>query len=159
MSFDLRVSMPRRPDDLRLAWEREFTAFGFDVEIYPSFDPRTWTGGFLPFRVAKAPARLIGVELDEPVISGFEVGFEADFAHLRTAMGRTTTEFALLCFGAAILAKLSGGEYFDDQNGLVCNAVDALVAAEKEVTCYRRTASTDELTKHPFTGWTELCNP
>src|SRR4051812_684955 len=112
MSFDLVVSMPCLPDDLRHAWEREFATLGFDVEIDPSFDPRTWVGGFLPFRVAKAPRELIGVILNEPVVSGFEIGFGNESAHLRTAMGRTTTEFALQCFGAAILAKLSGGEYF-----------------------------------------------
>src|SRR6516162_3440284 len=123
MSFDLVVSMPYRPRELRLAWEREFAERGFDVQIYPDFDPQTWEGGFLPFRVAEAPYELTGVNLHDPVVAGFEIDFRGESAHLRTAMGRTTLDFALQCVGAAILAKLSGGEYVDDQNGLICNAM------------------------------------
>jgi hypothetical protein len=156
MSYDLAVSMPSRPDKLGQLWEREFVSLGFDVEIYPGFDPRTWRGGFLPFQVTKAPRELIGVDLDVPVISGFEIEFEIESAHLRTAMGRTTTEFALQCFGAAILAKLSGGEYIDDQNGIVCEPANAFVAAEKEVRYYLSTAGAKELAKHPFPGWAAL---
>lgn len=156
MSFDLVVSMPSRPADLREAWEREFAALGFAVEIYPRFDPDTWKGGFLPFRVVNAPPQLIGVELHEQVVSGFEISFGPESAHLRTAAGRTTTEFALQCFGAAILAKMSGGQYFDDQNGLACNAVDAFHAAMKEVKLYLRSARTEELAQHPFPGWAAL---
>ena len=92
MSYDLVVSMPSRPDKLRQSLEREFFALGFDVEVYPGFDPQTWKGGFLPFRVTKAPCELIGIDFDVPVISGFEIEFETESAHLRTAYGRTTTE-------------------------------------------------------------------
>ena len=156
MSFDLVVSMPSRPDKLRWSWEREFAALGFDVEIYPGFDPQTWKGGMLPIRVTKAPRELIGVDIDEPVISGFEIDFEIESAHLRTAAGRTTVEFALQCLGAAILTKLSDGEYIDDQNGIVCKATDAFVAAAKETRYYLSTAGAEELAKYPFPGWAAL---
>ena len=37
MSFDLTVSTPNCPADLKTLWEQEFLALGFDVEIYLSF--------------------------------------------------------------------------------------------------------------------------
>lgn len=156
MSFDLIVSLPHRPSNLRQELEREFAAIGFDVEIYPRFDPATWAGGFLPFRVTKAPFEYIGVEPHEPTVSGFEMDFETDSAHLRTAMGRTTTEFALQCFGAAILAKLSGGQYFDGQNELVCEALEAFEAARSEIKRFLAAADPREFVSYPFPGWDQL---
>jgi hypothetical protein len=99
---------------------------------------------------------LIGVNLEEPVAAGFEIRFDRESAHLGTAMGRTTIDFAQQCFGAAILAKLSGGEYTDPQNGLGCDALDAFGAAEVEVKNNLNSARPEELAKHQFPGWAAL---
>jgi hypothetical protein len=45
MGFDLSVTMPHRPADLRAAWERALAARGFEVEICPVFDPVAHGGG------------------------------------------------------------------------------------------------------------------
>jgi len=92
MGFDLTVFTPSRPADIKTLWEREFAALGFEVEIYPGFSPDSCNGGFLPFRVAAAPELYIGLTLAEPAVSGFEIRFDADAAHLWTGTGRTTTQ-------------------------------------------------------------------
>ena len=157
MGFDLTVSTPARPANLKELWEREFAAIGFEVEIYPGFSPDSWDGGFLPFRVVAAPEEYIGLKLSETALSGFEIDFSPDSAWIHTSMGRTTTEFALQCLGAALLAKLCGGEYFDGQNGLECAGVNALEAVKKEIAAYLPHARKHGgLTSYPFPGWEAL---
>lgn len=156
MSFELTITTPTRPTNLRELMEREFASHGFDVEVYPKFEHKTWAGGFLPFRVARAPVALVGVTLDQPVVSGFELTFSKDAAHLRTSNGRTTTEFALQCLSGAILAKVCGGHYIDDQNGITCSPMEAIAAAIKETKEFLKTAREHELAKHPFPGWAAL---
>ena len=135
---------------------RAFAGHGFAVEICPGFDPATWGGGCLPFRVDRAPPELTGVRLGGPAVAGFEIAFGPQSAHLRTAAGRTTTDFALQCVGAALLAGLTGGEYIDDQNELVCGPAEALAAAEREVRAFLAAAGPEELATHPFPGWSAL---
>ena len=157
MGFDLTVSTPSRPADLKTLWEREYAVLGFDIEIYPGFSPDSWTGGFLPFRVAAAPELCIGITLAEPALSGFEILFTTDSAHLWTGRGRTTTEFALQCLGAATLAQLCGGEYLDDQKGLQCSGPEAMDVAKKEIAAFLSQArKVQALVSHPFPGWEAL---
>ena len=157
MGFDLTVFTPSRPADIKTLWEREFSALGFEVEIYPGFSPDSCNGGFLPFRVAAAPELYIGLTLAEPAVSGFEIRFDADAAHLWTGAGRTTTEFALQCLGAATLAQLCRGEYVDDQTGLRCSGSEAIDAAKKEIAKFLRHARKFRaLVSHPFPGWEAL---
>lgn len=156
MSFELAISTPSRPADLKVAWERSFRDQGFDVEIYPDFSPRAWQGGFLPFRVAAAPRDLIGTSIDEPIIGGFEISLTDESAHLRTASGRSTTDFALQCVGGATLAALCGGYYVDDQNGIACPGEEALAAAMEEVRAFLESADDDEKKTERFPGWSAL---
>lgn len=153
MSFDLTVSTPQRPTDLKSAWERELSTHGFVVEICPGFDPATWAGGFLPFRIEKAPRMLIGAPLKAPALSGFEVAFTPEEAHFRTSAGRTATEFALQCLGAAALACICGGQYTDPQNSLARTGNAAIVAAVKEIKAFVATASERERAQRPFVRW------
>lgn len=154
--FDLVVSTPIRPQRFKTTWESLFAAQGFEVEIYPQFSPDTWEGGFLPFRVVSAPVELIGLHMATPCVSGFEVDFTPESACLQTSMGRTTTEFALQCIGAATLAQMCGGQYIDNQNGLTCNSDDAQAVAIAEIKKYLSTASDKEKTGHEFPGWEQL---
>ena len=156
MSFELAISTPNRPADLRSAWEVAFRAQGLQVEIYPKFSPETWGGGFLPFRVIAAPGDLIGFTLKQPALAGFEISFSSGSAHLRTAAGRSTTEFALQCVGGATLAALCGGHYVDDQNGIVCEGRDALEAALSEIRAFVKSADERERVTHAFPGWAKL---
>lgn len=156
MSFELAISTPNRPANLRSAWEEAFRAQGLQVEIYPKFSPETWRGGFLPFRVLAAPADLIGFALKQPALAGFEISFGPESAHLRTASGRSTTEFALQCVGGATLAILCSGHYVDDQNGIVCDGPDALEAALSEIRAFVKSAKEKEKVAHAFPGWEKL---
>jgi len=55
-----------------------------------------------------------------------------------------------------MLAKLSGGHYYDDQNGLACDSEQAFVAAMREIKLYVATAQPRDFAKHPFPGWDKL---
>jgi hypothetical protein len=156
MGFALSVTMPRRPADLRAALERALAARGFEVEICPAFDPATHGGGFLPFRVARAPRALIGVDLDQPAVAGFEVAFDVKGARLWTGTGRTALDLALQCVSAAALAELAGGEYVDHYSGVAYGGAEAFAAAEREAQGFVRSASGEELATHPFPGWPAL---
>lgn len=146
----------RLPADLKVQWESALAPHGFDVEICPDFVPSNWGGGFLPFRVRAAPEHLIGFALPSEGVSGFEIDFSTDTAHFRSANGRPTTEFALICLGAATLAQLAGGSYCDPQSGSD-HAGDAAVAvALKEIESFLGTARDSELVNHPFPGWDAL---
>jgi hypothetical protein len=156
MGFDLSVTMPRRPANLRGAWERALAAHGFEVEIFPTFDPATHGGGVLPFRVVRVPHPLVGMKLDRPAVAAFEVRFDADGAHLWTGVARTTLDFALQCVGAAALAELVGGEYVDHYSGVVYPSAEAFAVAEREVRSFVASAGEDELATQPFPGWSAL---
>jgi hypothetical protein len=156
MGFDLSVTMPRWPADLRAAWERALASHGFEVEICPGFDPTTHGRGFVPFRVARAPRLLVGADLDGPVVAGFEVRFDADGAHLWTGAGRTTLDLALQCVGAAALAELAGGEYVDHCSGVAYRGAEAFAVAERQVQGFVASASEAELVVRPFPGWSAL---
>ena len=157
MGFDLTVFTPHRPADIKTLWERKYAALGFEVEIYPGFSPDSWAGGFLPFRVAAAPELYLGLALGEPAVSGFELLFTADSAHLWTGVGRTTTEFALQCVGAATLAQICEGEYHDDQSGACYSGPEAVGVAKKEIASFLPLAQKARaLISHPFPGWESL---
>jgi hypothetical protein len=156
VSFDLSVSSLTLIPNLRQAWEREFATHGFDVEIWPPFDPNIWKGGFLPFRISQAPHDLIGVHLSEAIISGVEVSFYTNTASFSSHLGRTTTEFALQCIGAATLAELCNGQYDDGQNAVFCNGQEAIEAAKAEVRRFLAAALPKHLATAKFPGWDRL---
>lgn len=156
MAFELTISTPDLPADLKSQWESALAPHGFDVEICPDFTPTNWGGGFLPFHVRAAPENLIGFPLPGDAVSGFEVDFMADMAHFRSASGRPTTEFALLCLSAATLAQLTGGFYCDPQSGGEHAAADAVPVALGEIESFLRTARDSEFVNHAFPGWNAL---
>ncbi len=156
MSFDLSVSYDRLPSDLARIWVEGFARHGFEVEIMPGFDPNTWEGGFLPFHVLAAPEALVGFVLPDPAVSGFEVWLEPQDADFRSGSGRPTTEFAMQCLGAALLAEATGGTYDDPQAGQTYRGGDAIDAALRETARFLRTARSHERVHHPFPGWAEL---
>lgn len=156
MSFGLSVSYSAIGPNIRRLWEDGFNSVGFGLEIWPEFQPAEWNGGFLPIRLAKAPFDLIGVRLEEPIISGFEVWFCDGSAEFHSPMGRSISEFALLCLGAATLANLSDGRYIDRQNGIICGGVEAIRAAEAEVRDFVATARPKHLVSMRFPGWDKI---
>jgi len=154
MAFELIVRCPQPiPDDLYDRWPKLLSAHGIDCQIHPDFSALTWGGGFLPFKIAKIPKGLIDAELKSPAISGFEVDFEGNQAFFRSAMGRTTTEFALLCLCAAELAIETDGEYFDPQTGEVFRGDEARRAASTEITATLDFDGAADRVQYPFEGW------
>jgi len=156
MSFDLIVEASALPDDLKGKWESLYRREGFEVEISPGFEPGTWDGGFLPMRVAQAPAHLIGIELPSEAGSGFEVAFEQGSATFGFQLGGPTTEFAVLCVGAALLAELADGVCFNPQSGEQFQGQQAIEPAKQEIVAFLTEAGERERTHHPFPGWTAL---
>ena len=80
---------------------------GFDVEIYPNFSPDSWGGGFLPFRVAAAPAEFVGLHLCAPAVSGFEIEFTPESAHQTVEEAQLFIEAVHSCYnrlGAEVVA-------------------------------------------------------
>jgi hypothetical protein len=156
MSFDLFVSFEQLPSDLARVWTEGFRRHGFEVEVMPGFDPSTWEGGFLPCRVLAAPEELVGITLPDPGVSGFELSFEKKEAYFRSASGRPTTEFAMQCLGAALLAEATGGSYDDPQAGKKYRGAAAIDAALDEIRMFVPTARPHERVHHSFPGWAEL---
>jgi len=164
MSFDLIVECPSLPEDLKPNWEGAFLREGFDVEICPSFRPSTSNGGFWPMRLTAAPEELIGMPLPGVAVSGFEVSFDqggtsngaTTVVSFRFAYGVPTTEFAMLCVGAALLAALSNGKYIDPQSGAEHVGRDSVDAAKATVRDFLMHATESERVHHPFPGWEEL---
>lgn len=154
MSFDLFVACKKPiPRDLRVRWPQLLSKHGICCEIHPDFMPESWSGGFLPFKVDEMPSQLLGTELRPPAISGFEISFHESGASFRSAMGRTTTEFALLCLCAAELARETDGEYHDPQSGKAAGAADCTEAALAEIRATLDFEGAANRTQHPFEGW------
>lgn len=156
MSYDLTVEYIGLPDDLKSRWEEAFSSVGFELEICPGFEPETWKGGFVPMKVRRAPRELVGINLPNDAVSGFELWIEDTEADFRSGAGRPTTEFAIQCIGAALLARLTSGSYVDPQEGARYSAAEALDAAVREVKAFVADARDRELVHHPFPGWAAL---
>jgi hypothetical protein len=88
-----------------------------------------------------------------PAISGFEVEFDGHVAYFCSAMGRTSTEFALLCLCAAELACMTDGVYQDLQAGNAHRGEDARNAALAEIQGLLGFGGRGLLAQHPFTSW------
>jgi hypothetical protein len=154
MAFELTVAGTHSiPANLSELWPEALRRHGIICAIYPGFSPGTWKGGFLPFRVDAMPSTLIGIELKAPALSGFEVDFHGDSAFFRSAMGRTSTEFALLCLCAAELACMTDGVYRDPQSGKDHQGEDAGTAALAEIKGLLAYGGRGLLTQHPFSAW------
>ena len=154
MAFELIVACNNPlPADLRDQWPASLTKHGIECEIHPEFSPDNWGGGFLPFKVDAMPRDLIDTDLLSPAISGFEIDFNDNTAFFRSAMGRTTSEFALLCLCAAELVTLTAGEWNDPQSGASHSADSALRAALAEINATLAHPGTADRSQHPFEGW------
>jgi len=156
MGFTLTVRFEKLPASLKEDWVAEFAKHGFDVEIWPDFDPTDGQAGFLPFRVRQAPEELIGFELPGDALSGFEVIFTECEAQFDSGMGRSTTEFAMQCIGAATLAMLTGGWYEDSQNDIEVSGTDALEAAKREIGSFLEFTGERGRVHDEFPGWEAL---
>ena len=156
MSFDLLVSTTRLPEDLGKVWVDGFRRHGFEVEPSPAFDPASWRGGFLPFRVGAAPEALVGLALPDAAVSGFEVSFGAEDTFFRFGSGGPTTEFAMLCLGAALLAEAVDGVYENPQSGEHHRGAAAIDAALAEIRAFVKAAGPRERVHHSFPGWKAL---
>lgn len=154
MAFELIIACGERiPPDLRDQWSASLTKHGIQCEIHPGFSPNSWGGGFLPFKVDVLPHDLIDAVLLSPAISGFEVDFDENTVLFRSAMGRTCTEFALLCLCAAELAIMTSGEWHDPQSGNSHTSDKALQAALDEIKATLAYSGAAERTQYPFEGW------
>jgi hypothetical protein len=155
MAFELSVKCADPvPPDLGALRERALRERGIILEVHPEFDPSDWEGGFLPMKVAAIPSSLIGTRLKPPSLSGFEVYFAVPEVSFRSAMGRTSTEFALMCICAGLLAFISRGTYFDPQSGIEADGRTAVDAAISAIRDYLKHAPKDEFRQYPWTKWT-----
>jgi hypothetical protein len=68
-------------------------------------------------------------------------------------MGRTSTEFALLCLCAAELACFRDGLYCDPQSGRDHKGEDARLAAFDEIRNLLTHGGRGLITQHPFVAW------
>lgn len=154
MAFELIVACSDgMPADLRDQWSASLTKHGIKCEIHPEFSSDNWGGGFLPFKVDEIPSDLIDADLRSPAISGFEIDFKGNTAFFRSAMGRTTTEFALLCLCAAELVIMTAGEWHDPQSGASHTADNALQAAFDEIKVTLAHPGAADRNQHSFEGW------
>lgn len=154
MAFELIVECSNPvPQDLRHQWPISLAKYGIQCEIHPDFSPHNWGGGFLPFKIDKMPSDLIDAELAPPAISGFEVDFDDKTVFFRSPMGRTCTEFALLCLCAVELASMTSGEYHDPQSGLSYRGDEAVNAALDEIKETLAYPGTADRVQYPFKGW------
>lgn len=156
MAFEIAVLHSELPTDLGSSWEQGFARLGFAVQVCPGFLPSAWKGGFLPFRVTAAPKELIGLELPDAAVSGFQVFFAPGRATFVSGNGRPSTEFAMQCLAAALLAEATGGTYEDPQSGNRFVGAEAIDAAVAEVRAFVRSARPKELVHHSFPGWEKL---
>ena len=148
MAFELTVAGTHSiPPNLSELWPEALRPHGIACAIHPEFSPGTW-------KVDAMPSTLIGTELKAPALSGFEVNFRGDSAFFRSAMGRTSTEFALLCLCAAELACMTDGVYRDPQSGKDHQGEDARTAALAEIKGLLACGGRGLLTQHPFSAWT-----
>jgi len=155
MAFELIVACcDRVPVDLRERWPASLTKHDIQGEIHPGFTtPDDWGGGFLPFRIDAIPHNLIDAAPLAPAITGFEVDFHETSAHFRSAMGRTCSEFALLCLCAAELAMMTSGEIHDPQTGESYAAGDARQAALNEIRDTLAYPGAADRKQYPFESW------
>lgn len=154
MAFELIIACGERvPSDLRERWPASLVKYGIQCEIHPEFSPNDWGGGFLPFKVNAIPHDLIDTELRAAAISGFEVDFNDNTVFFRSAMGRTSTEFALLCLCAAELAIMTSGEWHDPQSGESHIAEESLQAALEEIKATLAYPGAADRIQYPFEDW------
>ena len=154
MAFELIVACEKPiPSDLRERWPELLAKHGIQCEIHPDFTPESWNGGFLPFKIDEMPSHFIGEEIASPAMSGFEVDFDESSASFRSAMGRTTTEFSLLCLCAAELTQITNGEYHDPQSGHSFAASDCMEAALAEIRATLDFDGAADRIQHPFHRW------
>ncbi len=153
MSFDLVVEMKSSVNNLRQRWQDEINSQGFTVEIFPEFDPGNWQGGHLPIKLIAMPDKYLFGLAKVIQISGFEVDFEAKSAHFRSAMGRPLAELILQCYGAASLAVITNGVYYDLQTGESFEGAAALQRADWEILAYQPYIDEYARAQHPFTQW------
>lgn len=154
MAFELTVTAGQATAlNLAELWPESLRRYGIACTVHPSFSPKTWQGGLLPFRVDAMPTSLIGIELQAPATSGFEVYFDGDSVTFRSAMSRTSTEFALLCLCAAELACFVDGLYCDPQSGRDYKGEDARLAALEEIHALLAHGGRGLLMQHPLVAW------
>jgi hypothetical protein len=155
MSFELEVEMKNGVRNLRKRWHDEINAHGFSIEILPSFDPANWQGGFLPIKLAAMPDKYLFGLPRVVQISGFEIDFDGESAHFRTASGRTLAELTLQCYGAACLAVITNGVYHDPQAGESFEGASAIERANWEIMAYQPYIDQRARVQHPFTQWSD----
>lgn len=155
MAFELVVEMKTGVKNLRQRWEEAINLHGFSVEILPSFDPVMWQGGFLPIKLIAMPDRYQFGLPKVVQISGFEVSFGTESAHLRSAMGRPLAELILQCYGAASLAVITDGVYHDLQTGESFEGVSAIERADWEIMAYEPYIDQHARAQHEFTNWAD----
>lgn len=155
MAFELVVEMRADAKDLRQRWQEEINSHGFTVEILPSFDVKTWRGGFLPIKLAAMPDKYLFGLPEVIQISGFEISFGPESAHFRSAMGRPLAELILQCYGAASLAVITKGVYYDLQTGESFKDVSAIDRADWEIMAYEPYIDVGARTQHLFGKWSD----
>jgi hypothetical protein len=141
---------------LKELWQAAFGELGHNVEFHPSFDPVTWTGGFLPVKFTVLPndqddfAERYG---EAPMVAGFELALTKTSATFRTSMGRTTADFRAQCLAAATLAMVTAGTYRDPQSGQKGTGSEAVVPACEQISEFESSASESEWSNSRFVEW------
>ena len=107
---------------------------------------------------------MVGFEVDGDALGGFKVALLPIEAIFRTAAGRNTLEFAMLCVGAALLAEFGDGTFFDPQfwgepeldRAQEHRGGAAVAAARLRAQCFARGAEEQEKAQVAFPGWASL---
>ncbi len=155
MAFELVVEMKTSVKEFRQRWQEEINSHGFSVEILPSFNPDTWQGGFLPIKLVSMPDKYIFGLPKVTQISGFEVSFGPESAHFRSAMSRPLAELILQCYGAACLAVITNGVYYDPQTSESFQGASAVSRADWEIMAYKPYIDDHARTQHKFGKWSD----
>lgn len=155
MSFELITGSDQNeiPSDLHALWPIALSKHGILCEIHPHFRVESWNGGFLPFKVETMPSKYCDMNLSGSNLSGFEVSFSETSGYFRSAAGRPTIEFALMCLAAAELAVMIDGEFIEAGGSFHVSANEASEMAIKEITETLKYDGIAARISHPFEGW------
>jgi len=70
-------------------------------------------------------------------------------------MGRTVAELILQCHGAACLAIVTRGVYYDPQTGKSFEGTAAIQRADQEIMAYQPYIDERARVQHEFTQWSD----
>ena len=130
MGYDVEVrGIESYPADLAEQLQRDLKSEGVELQFDPAFHPVTWKGGDLPLKLTAMPKEFTGLDLKPPAESYLELELRRNIAVFTVHGSPSTTAFALMCLGAASMARTLRARYYDPQTGQRANADKAMALA------------------------------